>query len=259
MFNWGSGEGLITVPTFGSGFAAPTTTPAALRKAKARTGEVDHSERVVTGDEIDKLIALAQPQFRAVILFGVNAGLGPADLGRLRWRDIDMTTGELNMPRGKTGADRRGYLWKMTRRALERVKTLKRNSQLIEREGQDALVFVSRRGLPMYRDTEIIEDGASVGVRSSQAISITFRKLVKRAELADGVTFYRLRHTFKTLGKKANDRDALDLAMGHIRPGQGAVYDHEKIELSRLRNVAVAVKNGLWAKPQRAACKNAPK
>jgi len=30
-----------------------------------------------------------------------------------------------------------------------------------------------------------------------------------------GVTFYRLRHSFKTLGKNARDRESLDLMMGH--------------------------------------------
>jgi len=29
------------------------------------------------------------------------------------------------------------------------------------------------------------------------------------------VTFYRLRHSFKTLGKNARDRESLDLMMGH--------------------------------------------
>ncbi|HXE51418.1 MAG TPA: tyrosine-type recombinase/integrase [Tepidisphaeraceae bacterium] len=249
MFNWGSGMGLIPAPTFGADFKAPDTTPAAIRQAKSRSGQVDHTNRVATGSEIDKLLAIARPQFRAIILMGANTGMGPADIGRLRWRDIDMDTGELNMPRGKTGADRRGYLWKRTRKALERVRTLKHNRKAIEKEGRDALVFVSRCGLPMYRDVEVLgKDGVSEGVRSSQAISITFRKLVKRAKIDDGLSFYRLRHTFKTFGKKANDRDALDLAMGHIPAGVGKIYDHENIGLPRLKAVAIAVKRGLWPK-----------
>ena len=254
MFHWGAAMGLHAAPTFGRDFRAPDTSPAATRKRKAREGEADHSDRILTGDELDRLLSVAPPQFRALILVGVNCGLGPADLGRLRWRDIDMGTGELDMPRGKTGADRRGYLWKRTRRALERVQTLKHNRLAIKRDGQDALVFVTRKGLPMYREVETFKtddsgNKVSSGVKVSQAVSITFGRLVERAKLAGvGVTFYRLRHTFKTLGKQANDRDALDLAMGHIQPGIGKVYDHEEIGLDRLRRVSVAVKRRLWPK-----------
>ena len=253
MLNWGAGNGLYPAPTYGNDFVAPDTSPDAMRQAKAREGKKDYSKRIVTGEELDKLVEVARPQFKAIVLLGVNCGLGPADVGRLRWRHINMDTGELNMPRGKTGTERRGYLWKRTRECLRRVQTLKHNRIALEREGQESLVFVSRNGgRPMYREQEIIEDGVSVGVKVDQAISITFRKLVQKAELV-GVTYYRLRHSFKTLGKKAKDRDALNLMMGHRDRTTGEVYDHEEIEFPRIKRVAVVVYRKLWPKQQREA------
>jgi integrase len=253
MLNWGAGMGFYPPPTYGNDFAAPSTTAAAIRQAKAREGKPDHSGRIVTGEEVDNIVLWFKrnPQFKAIVLMGVNCGLGPADIGRLRWRHFNIDTGELNMPRGKTGTDRRGYLWKRTRKALRRVATLKHNRLALEREGQDALVFWTRSGRQMYRETEIIKGDVSVDVKADQAISITFGKCTRKLKL-DGVSFYRLRHTFKTLGKKAKDRDALNLCMGHREPGIGTVYDHEEIEFARVKRVALAVKGQLWPKPKQA-------
>ena len=49
----------------------------------------DNSERIVTGEELDKLLDRANPTFKAMTLLGVNCGLGPADIGRLRWNMIN--------------------------------------------------------------------------------------------------------------------------------------------------------------------------
>jgi integrase len=248
-FRWGAGNGLCPLPNFGTAFKSPSTTKEAIRKEKARAGVADYSDRIVSGAEIDKLLSLSQPNMKAIILLGINCGLGPADIGRLRWRNIDMATGKLDYPRNKTGNVRIGYLWKRTREALERVKTLKHTAEAIGRDGADAHVFVTKKRRPYYREVEVIEGGRVVGVKVENAISITFGRTAKKAELK-GVTYYRLRHTFKTLGKKAKDRDALNLCMGHKPNTVEAGYDHETISFKRVRRVAVKVKSRLWPTPK---------
>jgi integrase len=247
MLNWGADNGYYPTPTFGTGFVAPETTPDAIRMAKAREGKPDHSERIVTGDELNRLIERANPQFKAVILLAANCAMGPADMGRLRWRDIDMETGALDMPRGKTGFERRGYLWKRTRKALARVAILKHNAQALKRGGQEALIFWTRKGLPVYRETEIVKDGKSVGMKIENALSITIGRYADELKL-EGVSLYRLRHTFKTLSKKAKDSDAENLCMGHRNRTTGDIYDHEKIEFGRIKKVAKVVHCKLWPK-----------
>lgn len=247
MLNWGAGNGWYPSPTFGNGFAQPDTRPDAMRQAKAREGKKDFSKRVLTGEEVDRLLDNATPLFRAMILVGVNCGLGPADLGRLKWSHIDMESGMLDMPRGKTGTERKGYLWKRTREALRRVLTLKHNKRMYESLGEESFVFVTRKGLPVYREREV-----SPGlVKIDNAISITFGRLAKRLKMP-GVTFYRLRHTFKTAGKRAGDRDTLNLMMGHKEGTTGEVYDHEEIDAKRIKRVAIKVKKTLWKKPKAA-------
>jgi integrase len=245
MLNWGTGEGYFPTPTYGSGFTAPDTSPDAMRQARSRAGKKDHSGRIVTGSEIDQIMAASAPLFKAITLLAINCALGPADLGRLRWRHLNMDTGELNMPRGKTGTERKGYLWKKTRKALRRAATLKHNKLAIENQGLEALVFITRTGLPMYRESEILQDKVSVGVEVCNPISATFNRKTRTLKL-EGVTLYRLRHTFKTLGKKARDKDALNLMMGHREGTTGEVYDHEEIDARRIKRVSVAVLHALW-------------
>ena len=258
FLRYGAKNGWISMPNAGTDWVAPATDRDSMRVAKARAGVKDNAERILTGEEIDALLDRSQPAFKAMILLGINCGLGPADLGRLRWHTIDLKRGTMCFPRPKTGVMRLGYLWKKTRRALKRVRTLKHNRIALVSQGDDALVFITRKNLPYYREVEVhrlVEvDGQRVrklvGVKVDNAILRTFRRMARELEL-DGVTFYRLRHTFKTLGKKARDREALDLMMGHKDTTTGKIYDHEDIGWKRIRRVARSVHHKLWphAKP----------
>ncbi len=240
MLNYGAKSGWFPMPNTGMDWVAPATDPDSVRQAKLRAGVKDYSDRIVTGDELDKLLDRATQAFKAMILLGVNCGLGPADIGRLRWEMIDLTTGRMKFPRPKTGVMRIGCLWKKTRRALMRVRTLKHNRYAIEKVGDSSLVFITRNGLPYYREREVHKkvevDGKMVtkltGVAVENALSMTFRRMVKELKL-EGVHFYPLRHTFKTLAKKSRDKEAIDSMMGHGDATIGKIYDHEEITWSR--------------------------
>lgn len=257
MFRWGASNGLCSLPSFGSGFQAPSTTKNSIRKEKARAGIEDYSERIVTGGELDMLLATAQQNLRALILLGINCGLGPADLGRLRWKNIDLKNGVMIYPRHKTGAARKAYLWKRTRNALNALLLLRHTKAAFSKDGGEALVFITRKRQPYYREVEIFEDRiidgklekVLIGVNVTNSVTGTFGNHAKAMGLK-GVTFYRLRHTTKTLGKRAKDRDALNLVMGHQTNSVEAGYDHETIPFDRVKRVALAVYRGLWPNPK---------
>jgi len=249
MFRWAAGNGHAPLPNFGSAFKAPVTTKQALKKEKMRAGLKDHSKRIVTGEEVDKMLSDAQPNFKAIILLAVNTGMGPADLGRMKWRHLDGR--KLDYPRHKTGNARVGYLWKKTIAALEDVKKLKHTQAAISREGGEALVFVTRKQQPYYWEEKRNVNG-KLKIVVHNAISLTVSRIAKRLEL-EGVTAYRFRHTFKTLGKKARDKDALNLCMGHSGNKVEDGYDHEEIGWKRIRKVARVVRLRLWPQPKHQA------
>jgi integrase len=258
LFRYGSTNGWIALPTMGTAWAAPATDADSMRQAKARAGIKDYSERIVTGAEIDRLMARANPTFKAMILLGVNTGLGPADLGRLRWEMIDLKRGRLIYPRFKTGTVRVGYLWQRTREALLRVQSLKHNHHALENEGQHALVFLTRKALPFYREREVrrtIEvDGKSTtklaGIAVENSVSITFSRIARELKMT-GLSFYRLRHSFRTYAKRAHDRESIDLMMGHRDGASSRIYDHDEIDWRRIRRVARIVHHRLWPELKR--------
>lgn len=261
MFRWGA-KHVGDCPLPAIAFTTPSTTPEAIRQEKARAGIADHSERIVTGAEIDKLLATASPQMRVVILMGINCGLGPADIGRMRWKhvsmgaDLDLGRGVLNYPRFKTGNKRFGYLWKRTRLALEEVKAMPVSAAAIAKDGPEAYVLLNRVGKPFYREQDrIVKDADTgkskvVGTLIYNLLSGKFTKHAAECSLK-GVTHYRLRHSFKTHGKKAKDRDALNLCMGHKANTIEETYDHEQIPFGRVKRVAIKVKHRLWPQPKR--------
>lgn len=253
MFNWGMANELCRRINFGTAFKAPSTTREAIRQEKARLGKPDHAERIVMGEEIDRLLdaCKGKPNMRAMILIGINCGFGPSDIGRLRWRHMNLKTGRLYYPRPKNGNKRMAYLWKRTREAIQAVESLTHTAAAFAKDGKNAPVFITRSRNPYYREEVEIKNG-DFRIRPCNAISITFGRMAKKLKL-EGVSFYRLRHTFKTFGKRAKDRDALNLCMGHKPNNVEAGYDHQDISFRRVRRIAIAVKKKLWPKPKHQA------
>src|SRR5690606_29779747 len=98
---WAYGNNLIEKPVnLGSDFKAPSTS--LWRKARAASGV-----RMFRPDQIRRLLELANdPETRAMILLGINAGYGPSDLATLRTESIDLDGGWIDQLRTKTGAPR---------------------------------------------------------------------------------------------------------------------------------------------------------
>jgi len=257
MLNFGRKNGWYPAVPTGAAWRSPPIDRASLRQARMRAGKTDYSDRLPTGDEIDKLLAGATPSFKAIILLMINAGLGPADIGRLKWRHLDLEHGRLTFPRPKTGVERRAYIWKKTRRALLTVQKLKRIAAAIAKNGEDAPIFISEQGNLMYRESlrtaEVEVDGVKcrkvVGVKVENAVSITVRRLIKITGLPPGLKPYSLRHAAKTYAKASRDPDAVNLMMGHQDRSIPGVYDHERITWKRMKRVALAIKRKLWNRP----------
>lgn len=243
MFRWGHGndDPKFPLPDFGNSFVAPDTSPEALSMAKERAGEADYSELIVTGDQINQMVKHSSVNMQAVILLGVNIGIGPADLGRLRWSDIDLEHGVFKKPRWKTGVKRRSYIWKRTRRVLIQIKLA---NQPVETD----LVFRTKFGKPFYLETV----GTDSEVTCHKVISNYIFGLVRRLRLKGidlkGVTHQRLRHTFATLGMKARDQEALDWAMGHKGNRRiGRIYTKGYIlPFARAKRLSRLVYKALW-------------
>jgi integrase len=249
VFKYGFEAGLIETPVrYGPQFKKPSAS--VLRRHRAQNGErmleageVRRMLDALTGKEVEtgrtdektgepETITLTpQPVLRAMILLGVNCGMGNHDCALLPLSALDLDGGWLHFPRPKTGIPRRCPLWPETVAALRDAFAVRPDPR---EEAAADLVFVTTRGRPWL----------SGGI--ANPVSVAARRLMKVVGIHDeGIGFYTLRHVFRTIADAARDPVAIDLIMGHTDPSMAAHY-RERIDDSRLQAVAEHVRRWLF-------------
>jgi integrase len=232
IFKYGYEAGLMDKPVrFGPSFKKPG-------KSAIRRERLENGERMFEAAELRALIDGAGVQLRAMILLGLNCGLGNSDCGQLKFRNVDLMRGWLNYPRPKTGIDRRCAMWPETIAALQ--EAIDQRPEPKDEIGRD-LVFITSQRLPWYQDKG-----------GSSSLGHEFRKLLTKLGLRrKGINFYTLRHVFATIGGGSRDQVAVDTIMGHADHTMAAHY-RERIDDSRLKAVAEHVRKWLFPRPRKA-------
>jgi integrase len=237
VFKYGLDNGLIDRPVrYGGEFRKPDK--AVLRRHRAQNGE-----KMLEAEELRRLLGYppwcpaAGVQLEAMILLGINAGLGNHDVATLPLSALDLEGGWLSFPRPKTGIPRRCPVWPETVAAIRESL----GARPAPKEKTDAdIVFLQRSGRRWVRNTE---------KSRTDNVSVQFGELLKRLGIhRDGLNFYALRHTFRTVADAARDPVAIDVIMGHADPSMGGHY-RERVEDSRLRAVAGYVRTWLFGAP----------
>jgi len=206
---------------FGTMFKKPT-------KAKIEDHLNGRGDRMMTPEQIRTLIQEASVPLRAMILLGINCGLGNHDCSALTLARLDLDKGWLDFPRPKTAAQRKSKLWPETVAALRAVIGVR----------TDGLVFQTSRGNPLIRVHE---------TSRGDSISRFFKDLLRKTGLyRAGLSFYTLRSIFRTVADSVLDLTAIRLVMGHKDPGIDRFY-RQRIGDERLVKVAEHVREWLFA------------
>jgi integrase len=243
VFNYAYKNGLIDRPlVFGDGFKKPS--PAVLRRERLKKGR-----RMFTAKQIRAMLDKAGRQLKAMVLLGVNCGMGNHDCATLPLSVLDLSTGWLDFGRNKTGIERRCRLWPETIAALEEVLAHRHESK--DKAHADK-VFITKYGYPW----------TPKAVKGDCPISKETAKLLKELKIyRPGLSFYTLRHTFETIGGESMDQAAVDRIMGHAPRANdmSAVY-RERMTDKRLFQVASHVRKwlGLKRKPSAQSEPDAP-
>jgi integrase len=224
-------SGLLDRPTrFGPDFAPPSKKTLRLHRAA-------QGPRLFTAEEVRRMVEHANPQLRAMILLGINCGMGNMDVATLPAAALDLERGWLDYPRPKTGLPRRCPLWAETTEAI-RAALAKRPAP--RDPAHAGLVFLTRFGGCWdtgKRDTPISKEM----LRLLRHLGINGRKCLG---------FYCLRHTHRTVSDGAGDQPAADHIMGHEVAHMSSVY-REGISDERLKAVSDHVR--AWLFPPQAA------
>jgi integrase len=255
VFNYAEKNKLIPRGTieFGEGFKRPS-------KKVMRLHRADQGKKLFEADELRRLIGAAAQPLKAMLLLGINAGLGNSDISKLRMKALDLEAGWLNYPRPKTGIMRRSPLWPETIQALR--------EWLAERptpkgDTDPDLVFVTFRGkswTPNLKSRPLTNEMgkllrrpccASCGkVNTAEAEHCECGWKPTAAEpwkstYRPGLSFYALRHTLETIGGESRDQIAVDAIMGHDDGSMASVY-REGISDERLQAVATFIRTWLF-------------
>lgn len=159
-----------------------------------------------TPEEIRRLMAHANPQWRAMILLGLNCGFGCTDVAELKWANLNLDTGRVCFPRPKTDVERDFPLWPETVEALKALPV----------RGEH--VFYTRNGNTWgYRNK---------GKYDVKPVTVAFKKLLQRAgvEAEKGTGFYTLRRTAATIAAETGDVFAVQGVLGHADISMASTY-----------------------------------
>jgi len=127
-------------------------------------------------EEVAALLNACDKHFRPLVLAALFTGARFGELRALRWQDINLDTGKIELFRSKVGnADRLDI-------HPELVKELGRLKKSRPKADPSDFIFLSRRNTPW------------VNIRKSWSRAMKAAKLHGR----DGLTFHSLRHTFAT-------------------------------------------------------------
>jgi hypothetical protein len=155
--------------------------------------------KLFTHDEVRRLLDANAPALKAMVLLGINCGFGNADCGKLPISTLDLAGGWVTFPRPKTGIARRCPVWPETIGALRAVLAKRPEPK----NGDDAgLVFITKYGRSWAEATSTVTHEMTKLLR---ALDINGR---------NGLGFYTLRHTFRTMADEARAQPAADLTWG---------------------------------------------
>ena len=227
VFKFAADEHLVSV-RYGKAFDKPA--PEIARRERQARGK-----RMFEPHELRQIIENARQPLKAMILLGVNAGLGQSDCSSLPQTVVDLDAGWLDYARHKTAVERRAPLWPETVAAIREAITMRPKPA----DPADAnLCFLRASG---KRWVIVKPDG-----RHQDSVCKQFTRLLDKLNLNHpGLGFYTLRRTVETIGERSRDLPAVMRVMGHTDGSMSGRYRVE-IDDERLRAVTDAIYEWLF-------------
>ena len=199
--------------------------------------------RLFDAEELRTIIDKATSPMKAMVMLGINCGLGNADITTLPIRAVDLDSGWLDYPRPKTSVPRRCPLWSETVAAIR--EALDNRTKPKQRQ-HDGVLFITKYGKPW--GTRIIHEDKKGNVKKNadDPVGKEFRKLLTTLGMhKPGRGFYALRHTLATIGGDSRDQVVVNSIMGHADESMAGVY-RERIDDGRLLAVTEHVRKWLF-------------
>ncbi len=182
-----------------------------------RYAENDPVNRPLTREEEPRLLAAASKRLRAIILIALNTGMRRNEILSLRWKNINLPEGQIELEARNTKGGKKKRLIPLNTVAVDALRTIPHAHDLL---------FYSPRTKTHVRD-----------------VKTAFHAACEKAEI-HGLRFHDLRHTFGTrLVEQGVDIVTVQKLMGHSRIEMTMRYAHSSEDNQR-RAVAKLTENG---------------
>ncbi len=190
---------------------------------RARKADVV-SRRPFTVDELRSVIAVADDEWKSMVLFGLYSGQRLSDIAGLQWSNVDLQKGELRLVTGKTG---RRILLPLAGPLLSHVESLSTPDDSETPLHPRAYAVMHRQGKAGGLSNQFAALLAEAGLRKKQPHRKTHGdgRGVKSSQ--SGLSFHCLRHTAVSLLKDAGIPEATVMELvGHDSTTMSEHYTH---------------------------------
>ena len=209
-----------------------TENPAMLMKGVKSSNE-ESKRRAFTISELEQILAVANDEWRAIILTGLYTGQRLGDIAELTWENLDLARGELKLVTGKTGRQQIIPLAKPLLRIFESLPGGDNPKQPLFLEAHGVKERTGKVGTLSNRFHSILASAGLVKPRTHKR-----RGSGRGTKRETGeISFHCLRHTATSLLKNAGISPAIvQELVGHDSKTVSQNYTH--IETSALRAAA---------------------
>jgi integrase len=182
--------------------------------------------RAFTLEELKKILAVCDSEWRSLVLFGFYSGGRLGDLATLTWENIDFEAGELRYESGKTGRAIKVPLARPLREHLEQMPAGDNPKQPLHSRAFDV---VTRQGRVGSLSNDFYEILVSAGLAKARSHKRDEKEKSKRdgKRNSSELSFHALRHTAVSLLKIAGVGEAVAMDLvGHDSADISRHYTH---------------------------------
>lgn len=186
-------------------------------------GGGDDKRRPFTLKEIERVLAVADDEWRSMILCGLYTGLRISDVAKLAWNHIDLQKREIFIRVQKTG---KSLVLPIAPPLAEHFESLPSSDNPRAPLHQKAFSIWEKEGRTGRLGNQFSEILATAGLRDATTRKSTGKGRGARRE-GQELSFHCLRHTAITLLKEAGIPESVVMAMvGHSSKEVSAKYTH---------------------------------
>ncbi len=175
-------------------------------------------------DELRAVLAIADPEWRSMVLFGLYTGQRLSDIADLRWSNVDLKQGEIRLNARKTG---RSIIIPLAGPLKKHVEALPSSDDGDAPIHSRASAYLKKQGKSGGLSNQFAQLLAQAGLRPKQAHRATHKQGRGVGSAKSPLSFHSLRHTAVTFLKEAGIPAATVMELvGHDSKQMNDHYTH---------------------------------